>query len=339
MKESLIDPTLPLIDLHRHLDGNIRLETILDLGRQHNLALPAWDVDELRKHVQVTEPQPGVMAFIAKFYWMIHALVDYDACRRVAYENVEDAYHEGLDYVELRFSPLFMAEGHGLDPDGVVEAVCDGVNGGQLAFGLPVNLIGIISRTYGPDKAWTELKSFLRQKDQITGLDLAGDEAHFPAELFGEHFKSGREAGWGITVHAGEIAGPESIWQAIHVLGARRIGHAVAAIHDAILMDYMVEHEIAIEGNLTSNVQTMTSTDYASHPLRFFLERGICVTLNTDDPGISGINLAYEYDVAAPAAGFSPPQIRILQTNALKAAFLSGEEKAALLAKKSGRPA
>lgn len=336
MESSLIDSSLPLIDLHRHLDGNIRLETILDLGRQHNLALPAWDLETLRPHVQITEPQPGVMAFIRKFHWMIYALVDYDACRRVAYENVEDAYNQGLDYIELRFSPWFMAEAHGLDPSGVVEAVCDGLAAGQRDFSLCTNLIGILSRTYGSEVAWKELRALLTQREKISGLDLGGDEAQFPGELFVEHFQRGREAGWQVTVHAGEMTGAHSIWQAIRELRARRIGHAVAAKDDPSLMDYMVEHEIAIEGNLTSNVQTMTTTDYASHPLRGFLEHGICVTLNTDDPGISGIDLAYEYNVAAPAAGFSRAQVRTMQTNALRAAFLNDNEKAALLAKKSG---
>jgi adenosine deaminase len=324
---SLIDPALPLIDLHRHLDGNVRLQTIIDLCRKHKLDLPAWEVEALRPHVQVSEAQPGVMAFIGKFHWMMYALADYDACRRVAYENVEDAHREGIDYIELRFSPVFMAENHALDPAGVVEAVCDGVEAGQRDFGLRANLIGIISRTYGAEAGWKELQALLRYQDRLTGLDLGGDEANFPGELFVEHFQRGREAGWQITVHAGEIAGPESIWQAIDGLGARRIGHAVAALRDPALMDYMLEKEIAIEGNLTSNVQTMTTADYASHPLRIFLEHGLCVTLNTDDPGVSGIDLAYEYNVAAPAAGFSPEQIRVLQGNALKAAFLSPEEK------------
>jgi adenosine deaminase len=324
---SLIDPHLPLIDLHRHLDGNVRLDTILALGRQHNLSLPAWDVEGLRPHVQVTGPQPGVMAFISKFHWMTYVLVDYDACRRVAYENVQDAAREGIDYVELRFSPWFMAEAHGLDPAGVVEAVCDGVAAGQRDHAIRANLIGILSRTYGPEIAWKELAALLTQREHLVGLDLAGDEAHFPGELFVEHFRKGQDAGWRITAHAGEIAGPGSIWQAIDGLGAARIGHAVAAIHDPALMDALAERCIAVEGNLTSNVQTMTTPDYASHPLRTFMERDILVTLNTDDPGISGIDLAYEYDVAAPAAGFSPEQIRLAQADALEAAFLPMEEK------------
>ncbi len=318
---NFIDPSLPLIDLHRHLDGSVRLETILDLGRAHNLPLPAWDVEGLRPHVQVTEPQPGVMAFLSKFKWMTGVLVDYDACRRVAYENVEDAQREGIDYIELRFSPWFMAEPHGLNPEGVVEAVVDGVRAGARDTGIQVQLIGILSRTYGPDIAWKELEALLAHRDALIALDLAGDEANWPGDLFVDHFKKARDVGWHITVHAGESAGPESVWQAIRELGAERIGHAVRAIEDPRLLDYMAEHRIGIEANLTSNVQTSTVPDYASHPLRAFLERGLLATINTDDPGISNIDLAYEYNVAAPKAGLTPKQIRQAQRNAADIAF------------------
>ncbi|NOX61776.1 MAG: adenosine deaminase [Chloroflexi bacterium] len=319
----MIDPTLPLMDLHRHLDGSVRLETILDLGLKHNLPLPARDLEGLRPYVQVTEPQPGVMAFIAKFEWMIGVLVDYDAVRRIAYENVEDAKREGIDYIELRFSPWFMSEPHGLDPAGVVEAVADGVESAARDTGVRVNLIGILSRHYGPDIAWKELDALLQHRDRFVALDLAGDEANWPGELFVEHFKRARDAGWRITVHAGEAAGPESVWQAIRELGAERIGHAVRASEDPALLDYMAERGIGIEANLTSNVQTSTVPDYPSHPLKSWLERGILATINSDDPGISAIDLPYEYNVAAPAAGLTPEQIRQAQANAAQIAFMT----------------
>ena len=326
----MIDPTFPLIDLHRHLDGNVRLQTILDLGQQHDLPLPAWDLEGLRPHVQVTDPRPGVMAFIAKFRWMTEALVDYQACRRVTYENVEDAQREGLDYVELRFSPWFMAEPHGLDPAGVVEAVVDGVAAGGRDFGVRVNLIGILSRTYGPDVAWKELDALLQYRDRLAALDLAGDEVNFPGDLFIAHLRQARDAGWQVTIHAGESAGPESVWQAVRDLKAARIGHAVRAVEDSALLDYLAEHQIGIESALTSNVQTSTVPDYASHPLRTFLERGLLATINTDDPGVSGIDLRHEYEVAAPAAGLTAEHIYQAQRHALTVAFLSAEEKAAL---------
>ena len=176
----MIDRSFPLIDLHRHLDGSVRLQTILDLGRQHNLPLPADTLEGMRPYVQVTEPTPSVMTFIAKFEWMSRVLVDYEACRRIAYENVEDAQREGIDYIELRFSPWFMAESNQLDPAGVVEAVADGVEAGVRDFDTHVNLIGILSRTYGVDIAWKELDALLRYRDRIVALDLAGDEIHYP---------------------------------------------------------------------------------------------------------------------------------------------------------------
>lgn len=330
----MINPAFPLIDLHRHLDGSVRLQTILDLGRQHNLALPAFDLEALRPHVQVAEPQPGIMKFIEKFRWMTAVLVDYDACRRIGYENVLDAHAEGIDYVELRFSPMFMAQGHGLDPVGICEAVAAGVRQAEAETGLKANLIGILSRHFGPKQAMGELDALLAHKDSFVALDLAGDEANFPGDLFVDHFRLAREAGWQVTVHAGEAAGADSIWQAIQGLGATRIGHATRATEDPALVAYMAEHGIGVEANLTSNVQTSTVPSYHAHPLKALLEAGVLATINTDDPGISNIALPYEYEVAAPKAGLTPGQIFQAQQNALTLAFLPDSEKQDLLARK-----
>lgn len=333
----LISTDIPLVELHRHLDGSIRLETILDLGLEHNLPLPAKTLEGLRPYVQVSTPQPGVMKYIEKFEWMTGVLVDYDACRRVAYENVEDAFREGIDYIEFRYSPWFMAEAHHLRPEGVVEAVTDGIRTGERDFAIKVNQLGILSRHYGPQIAMQELDAQLWYADEFVGLDLAGDEVHFPGELFTVHFNKARDAGWHITVHAGEAAGAESVWQAVRELGAERIGHAVHATEDPALLDYLRDRGIGIECNLTSNVQTSTVADYPSHPMRLFMEKGILATLNTDDPGISAIDLPYEYEVAAPKAGLTPEMIRQAQENALTTAFLSETEKQVLRAKKSNK--
>lgn len=320
----------PLIDLHRHLDGSVRLSTILELGRQHGIPLPADTLEELRPHVVITTPQPGLLEFLAKFRWMTGVLADYDACRRVARENVEDARREGIRYLELRFSPLFMADAHNLDPSKVTAAVIEGVREGEAATGVRANLIGILTRTYGPVRARRELRALLDHRKEITALDLAGDEGNWPAELFVEHFAEGREAGWHVTVHAGEAAGAPSIVAAIEQLGATRIGHAVRAVDDPAVMDLLRERRIGIEVNLTSNVQTSTVPDYASHPLKRFLEAGLLATINTDDPGISGIDLPYELDTAAPAAGLSEAQIRQALENAWEIAFLPPAERTAL---------
>jgi adenosine deaminase len=289
----------------------------------------------LRPFVQVCKPEPDILAFFEKFKWQTIVMVNPEACQQIAYENVEDAAREGLDYIELRFSPIFMASTHNLVPHAVVEAVVEGVRAGERDFGIRANLIGIISRTYGVNSAWSELDALLTQHDHIVGLDLAGDEKKSPGKLFVEHFRKGRDAGWHITIHAGESVGPESVWQAINELNAERIGHAVHAPQDPRLMEHLLKHQVPIESNLTSNVQTSTVADYRSHPLRSFLEFGLCATINTDDPGISAIDLHYEYHAAEKLAGLSDSMIRQAQQNSLRAAFLSLAEKNAILKKHS----
>ena len=289
----MIDTTLPLTDIHRHLDGNIRPQTILELGRQYNISLPAQSLETLIPHVQVIANEPDLVSFLTKLDWGVKVLASLDACRRVAFENIEDAARNGLHYVELRFSPGYMAMAHQLPVAGVVEAVIDGVREGCRTFGVQAKLIGIMSRTFGEAACQQELEAFLAHRDQITALDLAGDELGFPGSLFLSHFNRARDAGWHITVHAGEAAGPESIWQAIRELGAERIGHGVKAIET-------------------------------------FLEHGIRASINTDDPGVQGVDIIHEYTVAAPAAGLSREQIRQAQINGLEMAFLSAEEKRAL---------
>ena len=333
----MIDKNIPLTDLHRHLDGNIRPQTILELGQQFQIQLPATTLPELLPHVQVMDNQPDLLSFLSKLDWGVKVLGDLEACRRVTWENIQDAAQQGLDYVELRFSPFYMAMSHQLPLAGVVEAVIDGVQQGSRDFNLPAKLIGIMSRTFGQARCQQELDALLTHRDQIVALDLAGDELGFPGELFVDHFKQARDAGWHISVHAGEAAGANSIWHAIQSLGATRIGHGVKAVEDEKLLDYLVEHQIGIESCITSNLQTSTVADISQHPLKTFLEHGILATINSDDPAVEGIDIQHEYLQAAPQAGLSKVQIRQAQQNGLSIAFLSAQEKQQLQQKVSQR--
>ncbi|WP_029685861.1 adenosine deaminase [Tatumella saanichensis] len=329
----MIDTTLPLTDLHRHLDGNIRAATILDLGREFNIALPADNLSDLLPHVQVMSTQPDLVSFLQKLDWGVKVLGNLDACRRVAFENVADLAIAGIHYAELRFSPGYMAMNHGLPVDAVVEAVIEGVRQGCAQYDVQVKLIGIMSRTFGDKACLQELNGLLAHRDHITAIDLAGDELGFPGDQFRSHFTKARDAGFRVTVHAGEAAGPESIWQAIRELGAERIGHGVKAVQDPALMDHLAEYGIGIESCLTSNIQTSTVASLDVHPLKRFLQHGVMACLNTDDPAVQGIELGHEYQVAAPAAGLNAEEIRQAQENGLFMAFLSAEEKQALRAK------
>ena len=327
----MINNNLPLLDIHRHLDGNVRPQTILELGQQFNIALPGTDIASLRPHVQVLKNEPDLLGFLSKLDWGVAVLGDYDACRRIAFENIEDAVNQGLDYVELRFSPYYMAKTQGLNPTAVVEAVIDGMHAGLKQFPqIKANLIGILSRTFGQAACQQELEAILAHKQHLVALDLAGDELGFPSDLFISHFKQARDSGLNITVHAGEAAGPESIWHAINELGAVRIGHGVKAIEDVKLMDFLAANNIGIESCLTSNLQTSTVADITLHPLKRFLDHGILACINTDDPGVSNIEIRHEFEVAAPLAGLNAADITKAQQNALEIAFLSPTEKQAL---------
>jgi adenosine deaminase len=331
---NLIDPHLPLCDLHRHLDGSIRLQTILELADQHGIDLPGHDLESLRPHVQIMDPAEGLMEFIAKFKYLTAVLVNTDACRRVAFENVLDAKAEGIDYIELRFSPWFMAETHGLNVAEVTAAVIEGIRAGEAATGVRAQAIGILSRSYGPEVCLQELEALLDNRDGLVALDLAGDEKRFPAGLFIQHFQRSRDAGLRTTIHAGEADGPRSVWSAIRDLGAERIGHGIRSIEDPELVAYLAEQQIGLEVCLSSNLHTSTVPSLAQHPARALLQAGVLLNLNTDDPGISGIDLPGEYNSAAVAAGLSEDMVRRTQAAGLKMAFLSAAEKQNLLRNK-----
>jgi adenosine deaminase len=334
----MIAPDIPLVDLHRHLDGTVRLETVLEIGRQHKIRLPADTVEGLRPYGQVQGVTPSLMDFIAKFDLLKLIFVDEDAIARIAEENIEDAHREGIDYVELRCSPAFMGESYGLDPRRVLAAVCRGVRAGMAKWPVRAQVIGIMSRHLGEELCWTELEAAIGLMGEgVVAIDLAGDEANFPGTRFVRHFERARAAGLRVTVHAGEADGPQSVRQAIEELGAERIGHGVRAIEDLAVMELIRERGVAVEQCPTSNVQTSTVPSYAAHPLPAFLRAGICVTLNSDDPGISAIDLPHEYRVARDELGLTPAELRQLQLNGLRAAFLSEAEREELLALKRGR--
>jgi len=327
----MINPNLPLTDLHRHLDGNIRPSTIWQLAQEFSIPLEQQNLEELLQAIQVQVKTTDLLAFLQKMELGVSVLASEQACYKVAYENVEDAKRAGLTYAELRFSPVFMAKAHNLPIEQVVDAVIAGCKSGSQTFAIPINLIGILSRSFGEATCHQELQALLRAKDDIVALDLAGDEKGFPAIRFKDHFKLARDAGWNITVHAGEADGPQSIWQAIEELGATRIGHGVAAREDNRLMAFMANKGISIECCLTSNFQTGACTDIAQHPIKTFIEKGIVVTLNTDDPGVSGIEIADEYRLAREVVGLSSEQLNQIQLNGVEVAFASDLVKAELL--------
>jgi len=318
---------LPLIDLHRHLDGNIRPETIWQLAHDNHIKLPEDNFENFLPHIKITNNEADLLSFLKKLDWGVKVLSSLDDVVRIAFENVEDAYLANIDYAELRFSPFYIAMTHQLPIEGVVEAIVEGVNLGRKKYATRINLIGILSRTFGVENCHTELDALLTQKDNLVALDLAGDEYNYPGSLFENHFKKARDAGLQVTVHAGEAAGPESVWHAIDKLGATRIGHGVACAKDQKLMDFMLKNDIGIESCLTSNHQTGTVKDLSKHPIKTFLANGLNVCLNTDDPAVENIELEDEFKLASNLLKLNEQQITQLQHNAINMSFLTVHEK------------
>jgi adenosine deaminase len=329
----MINPSLPLVDLHRHLDGNIRPSTIWQLAQQHNITLPGHSESEFTELAIINDKAKDLLEFLQKLDYGVSVLADMDAVYRVAYENMLDAKAQQLDYVELRFSPYYMAMTHNLNMSELVKVVAQAVSDGAKDTGVKANLIGILSRTFGAETCQKELDSLLNNHQHIAALDLAGDEINFPAAQFETHFKQARDAGFAITVHAGEAAGPDSIWNAINLLGATRIGHGVAATQDAKLMDYMAKQQIAVESCPTSNYQTSTIAEVTDSPIKTFLDHEVIVCLNTDDPAVSNITIQHEYDVAYNTLKLTKAELEKVQLNGVKAAFLSDTDKQVLLQK------
>jgi adenosine deaminase len=287
--------------------------------------------------VQIVENEPSLVAFLKKLDWGVAVLADYDACRRVAYENVEDLLRAGIDYAELRFSPAYMAMTHKLHPQGVVEAIIDGVAAGSRDFGIKTNLIGIMSRTFGTEQCKQELDACLAHRDRLVAIDLAGDELGFPGELFTDHFRRVQDAGMRVTVHAGEAAGPESMWQAIRELGAERIGHGVKG-HPGSGPDGLsgrTPHRHRVLPHLQPPDHHGGESGRSPDPPVPGRRRAGLPQYRRSGGG--GIDLPHEYEVAAPAAGMTVSEIRTAQQNGLTLAFLSEAEKAELSARAAQR--
>lgn len=310
----------PLIDLHRHLEGAVRVSTVLELARRAGHPLAAGG--DLRARLVAEGTLAGLLPYLERVDAAAEVFTREADWTRAAREVVLDAYDEGLDALELRFSPWFIHSRTGLAPEAVIDAVAAGAAEAGSLTGLPVGLIGILLRDLGPGSALPQLDSVLRRAGQFRAIDLAGNEAGYAARLFAPAYDRAREAGLRLTAHAGEAAGPESVWDAVRYLRAERIGHGVHAARDPRLMDHLAEHRIALEVALTSNVQTGAAASYAEHPAAALLRHGVPVTLNTDNPRASGTTLAREYAVAAALAGLTDEDLTAVARNSAAASFL-----------------
>jgi len=329
---------LPKVDLHRHLEGSLRLSTLAEVARAHGLDLPSYDVEALRPYVQMTkDEEPDFHTFLRKFNLLRRFYSTREAIERVASEAVADAAQDNVRYLELRFSPIALADRQGFPMADVTEWVLGAARAAAEAHGIQVRFITTITRDTPLEVAQEVVHLAARyQREGVVGVDLAGDEVNYPRPPLERTFRWAKEQGLHITVHAGEATGPASIREALVHLGADRIGHGVRAVEDPAVLEMLRERQVPLEMCPTSNLHTGVVKAIGTHPSRLYYQMGILVTLNTDDPSISNVTLTDEYLVAVQGIGFTLRELKDLILNAARAAFLPPEEKERLWQTLSG---
>ena len=324
---------LPKTDLHVHLDGSLRVETILDLAARDKIALPANDVDGLRKAMNAGAITGSLVEYLKAFDVTLRVMQKEDALTRIAYELAEDAAKENVRYMEVRYAPMLHTR-NGLRLTAVVESVLAGLRAAQKDHGIESNVIVCGIRNISPESSLEMAQLAVAYKNRgVVAFDLAGAEYDHPAKHHREAFQLVRDNNINVTIHAGEAYGPESIAQAIHVCGAHRIGHGCRLREDGDLLHYVNDHRIALECCPSSNVQTGAVRDLASHPLKLYYDLGLRVTINTDNRLVTDTTVSKELWLTHTQMGLGLSDIKRILLNGMKAAFLPFHIKQSMLRK------
>lgn len=316
------------VDLHRHLEGAVRLGTLLDLYREHGHALPETSEAALSARAQVLEPMASLEDVLSRFTIAQGAFFDEQACERIAFEAVEDLAADNVRLAELRFSPGFLSEPHGLDWDAAMAAIARGAERGAERFDVAVGLIAIASRNYGLDSAERTAEFAWRHRDRLVAFDLAGDEQAYPPSLYTEVVAGLRGSGLHLTTHYGESGGAEFPREAVEALDSERLGHGVSVAEDPSVVALVRERDVTLEMCPTSNRRTGAISDLAEHPARRLLDQDVSVTINTDNPGLFAVDLTNELEACVERLGFSEDDLRRVTSNAIDASFVEDETKA-----------
>jgi len=318
---------IPKVDLHCHIDGSVRVSTIKEIAELQGYKLPTYDVEELKKYVTVSKDCRSLSDFLKRFEVFYPILKDTLALERITYELIEDAYKENIVYLEARFAPVLQSK-KDLSMEEVLKSVLKGKEKAEKNFSVKTGIILCVYR--GTEKeSWFETVELANKykREGVCGIDLAGDESMYRAEIYKDAFDLAKRYSLNITVHAGEAAGPESIKDAIDKLYARRIGHGVKLEKDKFLYERVKEAKIPLEMCPTSNIQTEVVSTYREHPLKRYYEDGIRTTVNTDDRGVSDIDLTHEWKVVIDKIGMKFEDLLDMNINSIEAAFLKSEEK------------
>ena len=319
------------MELHRHLEGSLRFETVLEVARSHKLDVPSSNA--LRSLVQVQENEPLTFEnFLSKFATLRLIYRSPEIIARVTLEAIADAAADNVRYLELRFTPVALSKLRGFPLAQVMDWVLEAARQGEQEHGVTTRLIVSVNRHEGVALAEQVAYLAAERKDKgIVGLDLAGNESSFPAGPFASAFQVAQEGGLHVTAHAGEWNGGENVADAIQQLGAMRIGHGIRVLEAPAALQLARQCGTPFEVCITSNYQSGAVKQLKSHPLARMLSEGLNVTINTDDPSISQITLSDEYRTFCETLDFPLETLRERVLAAARAAFLPEAERESLV--------
>jgi adenosine deaminase len=322
---------LPKTDLHCHLDGSLRLTTILELAEEQKVKLPADTPEGLARAIHMGETCKSLEEYLTAFDVTLEVLQTEEALYRAARELALDCAAENVRYLEVRYSPVLHTR-RGLKPTTIVDAVLDGLRAAKRETGIKCHVIICGIRHMDPQTSVRLAELAVAYKGKgVVGFDLAGAEEGHPALRHQEAIQLILDNNVNVTIHAGEAFGPESIAMAVHQCGAHRIGHGVRLRESGDLLNYLNDHRVPLEMCPSSNVQTGSVADFASHPLRFYFDFGLRVTVNTDNRLVTDTTLTKELLVAHREMGFTLDDLCTVLVQGFKSAFLPFREKADLL--------
>jgi adenosine deaminase len=319
---------IPKVELHRHLEGSLRLKTIVEVARATGMTVPLH-TGPLGNLVQIQSGEPNTFQnFLAKFATLRLFYRSPEIIHRITREAIEDAALDNIRYLELRFTPIALSRAERFPLGEVIDWVCESSEKAAQDFNVQVRLLVSVNRHESVELAeqvvWLAAD---RARKNIVGVDLAGNEAEFEAGQFAGIFREARESGLHTTVHAGEWAGAHSVRQALEELGAERIGHGVRILEDEAVVALARDRKTLFEVCLTSNQHTGVIKKLEDHPVNALMTTGLNITLNTDDPSISQITLGNEYQLACETFGMSRAVLNERILAAVQGSFLPDEQR------------
>ena len=318
---------IPKTEIHCHLEGSIRTQTIIDIAREYNLKLPSYEVSELDKHVKVYDQLRDLQAVLDAFAIFQNSITSADVFERIAWELFEDRAIQNIKLFEVRFSPDWAFHGHNLDWDACLDGLLKAKERAESELDMAIGIIAITSRGMGAQSCIKTVDWAIRHKNHIQAVDLADGELFYPMSNFVKPILKAKESGLKVTIHTGEDTPASAVWETINAFQPDRIGHGIHSIEDNKVVELIKERNITLEVNPWSNYLTNSVRTIEAHPLKKLFDLGVRVTINSDDPEVLETNVNNEYRIAHEVLGMSMDEIAVCNRYAFESSFIADAVK------------